>query len=322
MAVQEYAFGPVPSRRLGQSLGINNIPAKTCSYACIYCQVDGATRMKADRLICYRPEDIFDAAQRRVAKVLSASEGIDYLAFVPDGEPTLDISLGETIERLRTLGLSIAVITNSSLLWREDVRAELAGANWVSVKIDAVEEKIWRKVNRPHKALKLETILEGVTAFANRFAGKLVTETMLVGGVNDQTEALYGLADFLGRLNPQTAYLSIPTRPPAVSWVRCPDEASLNQAFQIVSEKVGHVEYLIGYEGNAFAYSGDIEKDLLSVTAVHPMREEAVESLLFRAAAPREVVEKLLASGELQKTIYNGHAFYVRSFRKHFIPSQ
>lgn len=316
MAAHEYAFGPVPSRRLGRSLGINNIPAKTCSYACIYCQVGGTTRMQADRLTCYQPEDIFGAVQGRVEKVRAASEQIDYLAFVPDGEPTLDINLGETIHWLRGIGLSIGVITNSSLLWREDVREELAGANWVSLKIDAVAEKVWRKVNRPHKELRLSTILEGVTAFANRFSGKLVTETMLVGGVNDQVEDLCGLADFLGRLDPQAAYLSIPTRPPAVGWVRCPDEAILNRAFQIVSEKVRSVEYLIGYEGDAFAYSGDIEEDLLSVTAVHPMREEAVESLLFRAAASREVVEKLLASGDLLKTIYNGHAFYVRNFRK------
>ncbi len=317
MATYEYAFGPVPSRRLGKSLGINNIPAKTCSYACVYCQVGGTTRMQADPLHCYPPEEICAEVERRVAKVQAAEEKIDYLAFVPDGEPTLDLNLGEAIHRLRALEIPIGVITNSSLLWREDVRETLAGADWVSVKIDAVDEKIWRKVNRPHKALQLEAILEGVTAFAERFAGKLVTETMLVGGVNDREESLRGIADFLGRLHPRTAYLSIPTRPPAVGWVKCPDETSLNRAFQIVSERVEWVECLIGYEGNAFAYSGDIEKDLLSVTAVHPMREEAVEKLLAQAAASGEVVEKLLACGDLLKTIYNGHAFYVRRFRKH-----
>nr|HID14990.1 radical SAM protein [Anaerolineae bacterium] len=114
------------------------------------------------------------------------------------------------------------MITNGSLIWREDVREALMQANWVSLKVDATREAIWRRMNRPHRALRLSTILEEMLAFARAYEGELVTETMLIEGLNDD-EALVGeIADFLARLNPARAYLSVPTRPPAEGWVRPP----------------------------------------------------------------------------------------------------
>jgi wyosine [tRNA(Phe)-imidazoG37] synthetase (radical SAM superfamily) len=143
-----------------------------------------------------------------------------------------------------------------------------------------------------------------------------VTETMLVAGVNDGEEHLREVAGFLGRLCPDTAYLAVPTRPPAERWVRAPDEESLNRAYQILSEKVGQTEYLIGYEGDAFAFTGDVEEDLLSITAVHPMREDAVSTFLARAGAKWEAIRRLVAEGQLTEAEYGGHAFYLRRLRK------
>jgi len=124
------------------------------------------------------------------------------------------------------------------------------------------------------------------------------------------------VADFLQKLQPNTAYLSIPTRPPAEKWVCGPDEAVLNRAYQFFAEKMKRVEYLIDYEGNAFASAGDIEKDLLSITAVHPMREEAVRTLLSRSGTAWEVVGRLVAKGEIAEITYDGHIFYLRRFTK------
>lgn len=311
-----YVYGPVPSRRLGKSVGINNIPAKVCSFACVYCQVGRTTQMKADRRFFHKPEDIFRDAQSRLAKAKAAAEQVDYLTFVPDGEPTLDISLGEEIARLKTLGVPVGVITNSSLIWREDVREDLGKADWVSLKIDAVRETIWRQINRPHKALELTSILDGMLEFAKTFAGKLVTETMLVRGLNECDDCARETADFLYELQPHTAYLSIPTRPPSEKWVSAPDEMSFNRTYHIFAEKVKRVECLIGYEGNAFAFTGDIEKDLLTITAVHPMRKEAVDTLLSRAGTTWAVVDRLVAQGYLAETNYDGHVFYLRRFTK------
>ncbi|WP_419656426.1 radical SAM domain protein [Desulfosarcina variabilis str. Montpellier] len=309
------AFGPVPSRRLGRSLGVNNIPPKICSYACAYCQLGRTLKLQARRQAFYKPEMVWASVQDKVAKARQAGETIDYLTFVPDGEPTLDINLKPILERLKALNLPIAVITNASLIWRQDVREDLLNANWVSLKIDTVEEETWRRVNHPHKSLALTAILEGALEFATVYEGTLATETMLVAGVNDSEDQVAAVADYLARLQPSVAYLSIPTRPPAKKWVSAPDEKILNRAYQCLREKVQRAEYLIGYEGNAFAFTGDVEQDLLSITAVHPMRQDAVNEYLTRAGGDWAVVGRLLEEGKLIETKYGTHRFYLRTLR-------
>jgi wyosine [tRNA(Phe)-imidazoG37] synthetase (radical SAM superfamily) len=140
---------------------------------------------------------------------------------------------------------------------------------------------------------------------------------MLVGGLNDGEDAVKEVAGFLARLAPDWAYVSIPTRPPAEAWAHAPDEETINRAYQIISEKVDHAEYLIGYEGNAFALTGDVEEDLLSITAVHPMREEAVSEFLARADADSGVVRRLVAQDQLVEVEYGGHQFYLRRLHRH-----
>jgi wyosine [tRNA(Phe)-imidazoG37] synthetase (radical SAM superfamily) len=309
---QKLAFGPVPSRRLGRSLGINNIPPKVCSYACVYCQLGRTLKMQVRRQAFYEPEEILQAVQRQVNSVQAAGEIIDYLTFVPDGEPTLDLNLDREIELLQPVGIPIAVITNASLIWRTDVRAALRQADWVSLKMDAVTEDVWRRVDRPYGTLRLAAILEGALKFARTFNGKLVTETMLVEGLNDSAALIEETADYVARLQPDAAYLAIPTRPPAEAWVQPPGEDLLNRTYQVFSDRVEHVEYLIGYEGNAFTFTGNVAEDLLSITAVHPMREEAVREFLARAGAGWPVVDHLVTQNQLVKADYRGRKFYLR----------
>jgi wyosine [tRNA(Phe)-imidazoG37] synthetase (radical SAM superfamily) len=310
------AFGPVPSRRLGRSLGVNNIPPKVCTYSCTYCQLGRTIKMQVQRSPFYPPQRILQDVRSKVQAARRAGERIDYLTFVPDGEPTLDINLGLQIDRLRPLGIEVAVISNASLIGREDVRADLMRADWVSLKVDAVREDTWRSIDRPHGTLRLGSILDGTLQFAESFSGELATETMLVAGLNDGDEHIRELADFLGRLQPTTAYLAAPTRPPAEEWVRAPAEQVLNRAYHILSRAVDRVEYLVGYEGNAFAFTGDVEQDLLSITAVHPMREDAVGQLLARAQAGWPVVQRLVAQGQLVQAEYEGQHFYLRKLHQ------
>jgi wyosine [tRNA(Phe)-imidazoG37] synthetase (radical SAM superfamily) len=302
-------FGPVPSRRLGQSLGINNIPPKICSYACTYCQLGRTLTLQTERTVFYDPERILEEVQKKVEEVRAAGGSIDYLSFVPDGEPTLDLGLGREIELLRPLGIRIAVITNASLIWREDVRDELIGADWVSLKVDSVREDVWRRIDRPHGRLRLSQILDGALAFSESFAGRLVTETMLVDGVNE-------LSEFLARLCPETAYVAVPTRPPAEENVRAPGERDVTRAWSILSGALDNVECLTGYEGNAFFSGGSVDEDLLAITSVHPMRADAVAALLTRRGADRSVVQRLIADGELVEVEYGGQDFLVRKLRR------
>jgi len=306
------AFGPVPSRRLGRSLGINHIPPKVCTYSCVYCQLGRTSRMQVERRAFYPPEEILQEVQDKVASAQERGEAVDYLTFVPDGEPTLDVHLGREIELLRPLGIPIAVISNASLVWRKEVRDDLMKADWVSLKVDSTREEVWRRINRPHRALRLAAILDGMLELARAYGGELVTETMLVEGINEDDDHLREIAGFLARLRPAGAYLSIPTRPPAEEWIRPPTEGAINQAYQIFSQRLEHVEVLIGYEGNAFACTGNAPEDLLSITAVHPMREEAIEEFLARAGADWATVQRLIAQGQLVETGYEGRKFYLR----------
>lgn len=308
------AFGPVPSRRLGQSLGINHIPPKVCSYSCLYCQVGRTDRLQVARRAFYEPEEVRRAVDAKINQARAGGEKIDYLTLVPDGEPTLDANLGRMIALLRPLGLPIAVISNGSLIGRAEVRAELLAADWVSLKVDAIQEDAWRWVNRPHGRLRLPAILEGMLEFAASFPGRLVTETMLVAGLNDSQKQMEALARFLGQLRPAVAYLAVPTRPPAEPWVRAPTEEVINRAYQRLAAGVEQVELLVGYEGNAFAATGDVEEDLLSITAVHPMRREAVLSVLARTGADWGAVQRLIDQDQLAEVAYEGRQFYLRKF--------
>ena len=310
-------FGPVPSRRLGRSLGINNIPPKVCTYSCVYCQLGRTLKMQTWRQAFYDPEDIVSAVRDKVLRARDAGEPIDYLTFVPDGEPTLDINLGREIELLKPLNLPIAVISNASLIWRQDVQQDLMASDWVSLKVDALDERIWRRIDRPRGDLRLDSILEGVSEFAGPYNGRLVTETMLLAEVNDGEGELEAIADYLVHIQPDIAYLSIPTRPPAEEWAQSPDEQVLHRAYRIFREKMDRVEHLIGYEGNAFAFTGDVEQDLLSITAVHPMREDAVSDYLARAGAAWSVVHRLVAEERLVELKHGSHKFYLRKLGAH-----
>jgi wyosine [tRNA(Phe)-imidazoG37] synthetase (radical SAM superfamily) len=312
--IEAFAFGPVPSRRLGKSLGINNIPAKTCSYSCVYCQLGRTIKRTVDRQAFYEPEDISKYVKRKVNGVVLRNERIDYLTFVPNGEPTLDINICKEIFSLKRIGIPIAVITNASLLWRKDVKEDLLEADFVSLKVDAVSETLWRRINRPHKGLRLNMVLEGIREFAEEFKGTVVSETMLID-IIDYGDEFESIAEFLRELKKlNKAYIAIPTRPPTEQWVKPAKEENINAAFQIFSEKLGadRIEYLIGYEGNAFAFTGNVEEDLLSITAVHPMREEAVEESLKKACANWCAIEKLLEEDKLVELEYEGKKYYMR----------
>lgn len=311
-------FGPVPSRRLGRSLGINNIPPKHCSYSCLYCQVGPTKATEIQPCRFYKPDQVFNEVRKHLAKLKVKGEGepIDFLTFVPEGEPTLDSGLGDSIELLRSLYIKIAIITNGSLLWQKKVREVLKLADWVSLKVDSVDESVWRKINRPHEGLELEKILSGVEAFSSEFTGSLVTETMLLERINTEEEGISRLAAFLQKLTPGKAYLSVPTRPPANSSVRGPDEDVLNRIYQVINRKIPEVELLTGYEGNAFASSGNFVDDLMAITSVHPMRKEAVLALLKKTNTHWSVVQELLKEGKIREIKYKGNNFYIRTYHR------
>ena len=309
-------FGPIPSRRLGRSLGINNIPPKQCSYSCVYCQVGLTTQLSINRKEYYFPSKIYSEVKNRLDTLKNNNERIDYLSFVPDGEPTLDINLQKTISRLQGFGIEIAVFTNSSLMFKEEVRSALNFADYISVKVDAADDITWRKINRPNPLLNLNEIQKGILEFRKEYKGKLVTETMLIDGINDKEDDLVKISHFISQIKPSIAYLMTPTRPTPIRGIRGPGQAKVNSAFELMKSINSQTELLNQYEGNDFGVGDQVKEDLLSILAVHPMRKDAVEEFLKKAGADYSLISSLIESKAISEILYNNNIYYKKNTKK------
>jgi len=308
------SFGPVSSRRLGKSLGVNNIISpKACSYSCIYCQVGQTIKKSIKRETFFQPDVIYRKVRQHIQR-LSKDNYPDYLTIVSNGEPTLDINLGRTIKLLKKLGIPVAVITNASLLIHESVKEDLHLADWVSLKLDAGDNTTWRLINRPAAELNFEKTIENIILFARVYKGILRTESMIVEGINDSIENFSKLSELLQNVNPGKAYLSIPIRPPTEKSVKPPDSEKLNQAWQIFNNKDIETEFLTGFEGTGTGFTGNIYEDILNITAVHPLREDSLIELLKNDNADFQVVKSLIKQRLLKSAKYKGHKYYLREY--------
>jgi len=309
-------FGPIPSRRLGASLGVKNILYKICSYNCVYCQVGRTLHMQVKRTLYSNPSEVFEEVKKKVERIRETQQNVDYISIVPDGEPTLDSSLGELIVRLKELGLPIAVITNSSLTWDKSVQEDLKKADWVSVKIDAISPNTWKQINRPPASLSLDEILQGMQEFAASYTGTLCTETMLVTELYDNPDELTAIANFVkSRISPYKAYIGVPTRPPAEPWVSRPEPESITAAYAIFTKEGLNAETLTGYESSGFVVTDKPVEEILELTAVHPMRSDAVKDVLNRFGVGEEVLQQLVEEGRIRKVHYEGWDYYIRVMR-------
>jgi wyosine [tRNA(Phe)-imidazoG37] synthetase (radical SAM superfamily) len=271
--------------------------------------------MQANRESFCSVAEIVQRVRARLDILTTAGEPVDYLTFVPEGEPTLDAGLGREIEALKPFGVKVAVFTNGSLLWREDVRAELMDADLVSLKFDAVQHNLWRRINRPYRGFELERLIDGMYTFAKSYKGQLVSETMLVNGLNDSRENIENIATVLQRFRLSTAYILTPTRPPAEEWVEPAGREALARARALFCKYIAGVDVLVEYEGNTFVCAENIERELLAITAVHPLREDGVRELLARAEADWSVVDRLIRQGRLLRREFKGKTFYVKQRR-------
>jgi len=208
--MSRYVFGPVPSRRLGRSLGVELVPFKTCSYDCIYCQLGRTTSKTIDRKEWVPLANVVDEIQE------SLSSEPDYITLSGSGEPTLHGQVGELIARIKEItDIPVAVLTNGSLLWQGDVRRQLLGADLVVPSLDAGDESMFRLVNRPHQEISFEQMLAGLIAFRRQFRGEYWLEVFILGAYTSIPAELSKLAECVGRIKPDRVQLNTVTRPPA-----------------------------------------------------------------------------------------------------------
>ena len=294
-----YVFGPVPSRRLGQSLGIDPIPPKTCNWNCVYCQLGRTVPLTNERREYFPRRDIL----AEVIKALNAHQPgeIDWVTFVGSGEPLLHSSIGWLIREVKVhTHLPVAVITNGSLLYLPEVRQELLVADAVLPTLDAGNPKLYRKINRPHSEIKFERLVDGLISFRKEYKGKLWVEVMLVDGLNDTAQALWEIARILQSIQPDLVHINLPTRPPAEAWVKPPHPESLMRAMAIL----GYAAEVVHPTEGSFDLSGhDNPVDaIISIITRHPMRQDQLERTLksWSPEKANEVLQDLETSGKAQ----------------------
>jgi wyosine [tRNA(Phe)-imidazoG37] synthetase (radical SAM superfamily) len=276
----------------------------------------GRTSIKEiERREYYKPEEIVKEVADKLAALTGINEKVDFLSIVPDGEPTLDMNLGYLIDLLKLFGIKVAVFTNGSLLWLGNVRAELSKADLVSIKIDTVDEDIWYRINRPKSKLNLNWTLYGIRDFVKEYSGDVITETMLVKGINDSKFSIERAAQFISGLKIKKSYIAVPVRPPAENKVEPVCVTTMDFALKTFGRYNIDAESLTQDTAIDFSHTDNFEEELLNITSVHPMNRNAVERLLKKANLDWSVINELLNQNKLNEVEYNGEKYYQRNFR-------
>ncbi|MHC4645293.1 MAG: radical SAM protein [Planctomycetota bacterium] len=230
---RKYLYGPVPSRRLGRSLGVDIMPSKICTLDCVYCQIGRTSHKTIERVDCVAVEQVLDELRQRLAAGVDA----DFITVSGSGEPTLHLGLGELIGGIRKITeVPIAVVTNGTLLYRADVRADCARADVVLPSLDAGDEETFRRMNRPHTGISIEKLIGGLCALRAEFTGRIWLEVFLVEGLNTSAEQLAGIREAIGRIKPDKVQLNTAVRPTAE-----PGLVRLSaERLQYIAGQIGH----------------------------------------------------------------------------------
>ncbi|MEJ5375177.1 MAG: radical SAM protein [bacterium] len=304
--LRRITYGPVPSRRLGRSLGIDLLPMKSCSYDCVYCQLGPTLRPRFKRMEFIQPELV----GRAVRQALEKGGPVDVLSFSGSGEPTLDKHLGTTIRLLKRLfGLPIAVITNGSLLYRRDVREALREADLLLPSMDGWTEPMFRRINRPHPLLKLEKVLDGLVSLRKEFKGQIWLEVFLVQDVNDSLEHVPGLIQWLQRINPDRVQLNSLSRPPAEAWVRAPSPERIKEIRDALGPRA---EIVVPFKGlQEKASIEDLEQRIVETVTRRPLCPEDLSSLFgLEPAFARRLMQDLSRKNSWKAHSVGGRTYY------------
>ncbi|MEA1974194.1 MAG: radical SAM protein [Bacillota bacterium] len=301
----KFLYGPVPSRRLGISLGISPIPKKTCNYSCIYCQLGRTDKLVNERSEFYKVQEIIN----ELKVYLKSGFEFDVITIVGEGEPTLYLKIGELIMKIKELtDKPVVVITNGSLLSNQIVQNELEFADIVLPSFDAYDEKSFKTINRPYAKLKFDEIYDGLIDFSKKFKGQLWIEIMLLDEYNSNNESLLKFKSLLSKIKYDRLYLNTSIRPPAEEYVKAIDSNIMDNAINILGGI--SIENLI-----SVGFKSDIKDDyqaIMSIIKRHPMNQFEIKTFLnSRKCSDIDlIINRLNKDKSINKIDYKGYVTY------------
>jgi wyosine [tRNA(Phe)-imidazoG37] synthetase (radical SAM superfamily) len=307
----KYVFGPVSSKRLGQSLGVDLLPPKSCTWNCIYCQLGKARKFVTERQEFFPREEILE----EVREALTVNTGLDWITFVGSGETMLYKGIGWLVAEAKKLtNTPVAVITNGSLLYLPEVRQELLQADAVLPSLNAGSEVLYELIDRPAAGLTFLQHREGLKAFRREYKGRLWIEVMLLGGINDTDAALNDLANVLEEIHPDMVHLVLPTRPAPEQEIRLPSDERLEQAIAILSKVAVVINPL---KGNMdLRNAPDMLEAITAIVSRHPVQQRELHKAVadcFPGEAQKadDILSELFASGRFGLVEHNGEPYWV-----------
>lgn len=300
-----YTYGPVPSRRLGLSLGINIIPRKTCTLDCVYCQCGKTTAKVIERRSFFPVKDI-------VEQIRTAVRGrkVDFLTFSGEGEPTLNKDIGRIIRRLKSeSAIPVAVITNSTLMTDPEVRRALRAADLVVPSLDAADQRTFARVDRGRRELHVDDMVDGLARFRSGFRGKMWLEIMLVKGINDSVEHLVELRRATWYIKPDRVQLNTVVRPPAESFARPMSHDDLVQIQHLFGPNTDIAELPVPARQRRFR--GDADEAIAAVVRGRPVtKDDLRESLGIPPATLAASLRRMVRARRIRPVDFWGRTFY------------
>jgi wyosine [tRNA(Phe)-imidazoG37] synthetase (radical SAM superfamily) len=303
----KYVFGPVPSRRLGRSLGIDLVPYKTCSFDCIYCDLGRTTRKTISRQSYVSPKEV----QGELELCLSVLEKKpDYVTLSGSGEPTLNTSVGEIIQGVKKItSTPVAILTNSSLLSLDEVRRNLSEADVVLPSLDAITPALFEYMNRPHASLSVDGIISGLTQFRKQYRGQIWLEILFCRGVNDGEEEIGKFKSVIEKMKPDRVQLNTPVRPPAEDFVFPLDFAQLEEIRERLGEKAEIISEFAAPLGEELNSVKDTE--ILNLIKRRPCTKEDISKALgLRIDQVLKHLDRIIKTGTIRYRMYDHRCYY------------
>ncbi len=301
-------YGPVPSWRLGRSLGVDIIPFKTCSFNCIYCETGRTTDLTVKRKEYVSVASVIEELKTYLAK---REKIIDYITISGSGEPTLNSKIGEIIDEIRKFtDIPVAILTNSSLLNREEVRREIKNADVVLPSLDAVSQSLFESINRPHHSINIKEIIDGLIKFRKEFKNRIWLEVLLVRGVNDSPEDIRKLGKVIEKIGPDKVQLNTVVRPPAEEEVFALSQKELCSIKKKLPGKVEAVRKIGKVLKGKLV--GKMETDIKNLLRRRPCTLSDISYAL--KVDPKEVIENLTIlekHAEIKSELHNRKRYYI-----------